>query len=306
VRDLTVSDGDGTGGVSTDALNAAADAEVYFGHGLSPTLFAAAPRLRWVQTAAAGVASLLFPAMRASDVKLTNSAGVMGDTIAEHVLGGVIYLLRSFDIAVRNQDRRQWDKLGFGAKDSTIRELNECCALIIGTGGVGGAIGWRFAALGVRCVGVRRRPELGTPPGFDRIIGPGGLDTELPAADIVVLATPLTSGTDTILTGARMDCLPPGAIVVNVARGALLDETALTDRLERGTLRGAVLDVFREEPLPPASPLWGLRQVLLTPHVAAISPRRFWERELDLFLDNWARYRRGEPLRNLVDKDTGY
>jgi phosphoglycerate dehydrogenase-like enzyme len=245
VRDLTVSDGDGTRRVSAEALSAAADAEVYFGHGLSPTLFAAAPRLRWVQTAAAGVASLLFPAMLASDVKLTNSAGVMGDTIAEHVLGGVIYLLRSFDIAIRNQDRRQWDKMGFGAKETTIRELNECRALIIGTGGLG-------------------------------------------------------------LTGGRMDCLPPGAIVVNVARGALVDETALTHRLERGTLRGAVLDVFKEEPLPPTSPLWGLRQVLLTPHVAAISPRRFWERELDLFLDNWARYRRGEPLRNLVDKDAGY
>jgi phosphoglycerate dehydrogenase-like enzyme len=91
-----------------------------------------------------------------------------------------------------------------------------------------------------------------------------------------------------------------------VARGALLDESALIQRLVRGTLRGAVLDVFREEPLPPTSPLWGLRQVLLTPHVAAISPRRFWERELELFLDNWVRYRRGDPLRNLVDKDAGY
>ncbi len=306
VRDLTVSDGDGTGGVSTEVLRAVADAEVYFGYGLSPTLFAAATRLRWVQSAAAGVASLLFPAMRASDVKLTNSAGVMGDTIAEHVLGGVIYLLRSFDIAVRNQDRHHWDKLGFAAADTTIRELNECRALIIGTGGIGGAVGWRFAALGVRCVGVRRRPELGAPPGFERIIGPDGLDAELPTADIVVLTTPLTPGTATILTAARLDCLPPGAIVVNVARGALLDETALTNRLERGSLRGAVLDVFREEPLSPTSPLWDFRQVLLTPHVAAISPRRFWERELELFLDNWARYRRGDPLRNLVDKDAGY
>jgi len=194
----------------------------------------------------------------------------------------------------------------FGAKETTIRELNECRALIVGTGGIGGAIGWRFSFLGVRCVGVRSRPELGAPPGFDRVIGPDGLDAELPTAVIVVLATPLTSGTARILTGARMDCLPPGAIVVSVARGALLDETALTDRLECGSLRGAVLDVFREEPLPPTSRLWGLRQVLLTPHVAAISPRRFWERELELFLDNCARYRRGEPLWNLVDKDAGY
>ena len=306
VRDLTVSDGDGGGRVGAKVPAAVADAEVYFGHGLSPQTFAAAERLRWVHTAAAGVASLLFPAMKASDVRLTNSAGVMGDTIAEHVLGGVLYLLRRFDDAVRLQDQHQWDKLGFATKNTTIRELDECRALIVGTGGVGGAIGWRFAALGVRCVGVRRRPELGAPRGFDRVVGPEALEAELPHADIIVLATPLTSETGTLLTGPRLDCLPPRAIVVNVARGALIDESALIERLARGSLRGAVLDVFREEPLPPASPLWGLRQVLLTPHVAAVSPRRFWERELELFLDNWVRYRRGDPLRNLVDKDTGY
>lgn len=141
VRDLTVSDGDGGGGVSPEVLRAAADAEVYFGYGLSPQLFAVASKLRWVQSAAAGVASLLFPAMRASDVLLTNSAGVMGDTIAEHVLGGIIYLLRSFDIAVRNQDRRYWDKVGFAAADTTIRELNECRALVVGTGGIGAQSG---------------------------------------------------------------------------------------------------------------------------------------------------------------------
>jgi phosphoglycerate dehydrogenase-like enzyme len=292
--------------VSAEVLAAAAEAEVYFGYGLSAQLFAAARKLRWVHTAAAGVASLLFPAMRASDVVLTNSAGVMGDTIAEHVLGGVIYLLRSFDIAVRLQDQRHWDKIGFAGKDTTIRELNECRALIVGTGGIGAGVGWRFSALGVRCVGIRRRPELGAPRGFDRVVGPDGLDAELPNADIVVLTTPLTPNTGTLLTADRLDCLPRGAIVVNVARGALLDESALSDRLARGSLRGAVLDVFREEPLPPESPLWGFRQVLLTPHVAAISPRRFWERELDVFLDNWVRYRRGDPLRNVVDKDAGY
>jgi phosphoglycerate dehydrogenase-like enzyme len=138
------------------------------------------------------------------------------------------------------------------------------------------------------------------------VVGPDDLDAELPGADIVVLTAPLTPSTDTLLSGGRLDCLPPGAIVVNVARGALLDEAAVADRLRRGSLRGAVLDVFQKEPLPPDSPLWGLRQVLLTPHVAAVSPRRFWERELELFLDNWVRYRRGDPLRNLVDKDAGY
>jgi phosphoglycerate dehydrogenase-like enzyme len=103
-----------------------------------------------------------------------------------------------------------------------------------------------------------------------------------------------------------MDCLPPTAIVVNVARGALLDEEALSARLQSGRLRGAVLDVFQQEPLPPSSPLWGLRNVLITPHVAAVSPRIFWQRELELFLDNWARYRDGRPLLNHVDKEAGY
>jgi len=306
VQDSTVSDGDGSGGVGAEVLDAARPAEVYFGYGLSPQLFDAAPRLQWVHSAAAGVARLLFPAMRASDVKLTNSAGVMGDTIAEHVVGGLIYLLRSFDVAVRLQDRRIWDKESFVESPGAVKELNECRALIVGTGGIGAGLGWRLSALGARCIGVRRRPELGVPRGFDRVVGPDGLDAELPRADIIALTTPLTGATQTLLTGARMDCLPHGAIVVNVARGALLDESALIQRLARGSLRGAVLDVFREEPLPPDSPLWGFRQVLITPHVAAVSPRRFWERELELFLDNWVRYRRGDPLRNLVDKEAGY
>ena len=132
------------------------------------------------------------------------------------------------------------------------------------------------------------------------------LTSQLPAADILVLSAPLTAGTRALLTGERLDRLPAGAVIVNVGRGALLDEAALADRLRRGTLRGAVLDVFHEEPLPAESPLWGLERALVTPHVSAVSPRRFWERELALVLDNWAGYRAGQPLRNLVDRHAGY
>lgn len=306
VRQPTVSDGDGGGGVGAEVLAAASDAEIYFGFGLSKRLLDAAPQLRWVHSAAAGVASLLFPEMRVSPVLLTNSAGIMGETIADHVLGGVIYLLRSFDIAVDLHRAGQWDKQPFIGPEATVRELSECRALVVGTGGIGSAAARRLAACGARCTGVRRRPELGPPPGFDRVVGPAALDSELPSADVLVLAAPLTAATDALMTPGRLDCLPRHAIVVNVARGALVDEAALADRLARGMLRGAVLDVFREEPLPADSPLWRLRQVLLTPHVSAVSPRRFWEREIELFLDNWERYRGGVPLRNLVDKDAGY
>jgi phosphoglycerate dehydrogenase-like enzyme len=179
-------------------------------------------------------------------------------------------------------------------------------ALIIGVGGLGGAAGVRLSALGARCTGVRRRVELGPPPGFERVVTLHDLDAELPKHDVVVLAAPLTSQTGSLLTAKRLDLLPANAIIVNVARGAMLDEVALAERLTDGRLRGAALDVFREEPLAATSPLWQIPQVLLTPHVSPVSPGRFWPRQLDLFLDNWRRYSKGEPLRNVVDKHAGY
>ena len=132
------------------------------------------------------------------------------------------------------------------------------------------------------------------------------IDDELPRADVVVLAAPLTEETRGVLDARRMDALKSSAIIVNVARGALLDEAALIERLRSGRLRGAALDVFQEEPLASESPLWQLRSVLVTPHVSPVSPGRFWTRELDLFLDNWRRFVRGEALRNVVDKRAGY
>ena len=132
------------------------------------------------------------------------------------------------------------------------------------------------------------------------------MDAELPDADVVVLAAPLTDETRGFLSATRLDRLSRRTIVINIARGALIDESALIDRLRDGRLRGAVLDVFQEEPLASDSPLWQLRNVLVTPHVSPVSPGRFWMRELDLFIDNWQRFVRGEPLRNVVDKRAGY
>jgi phosphoglycerate dehydrogenase-like enzyme len=302
----TVSDGDGGAGASPEALQAVGDAEAYFGYGISRALFAAGRRLRWVHSAAAGVGGLLFPELRESDVLVTNSAGVHAVPIAEHVLGGVLYLLRSFDVALAEQRGRRWSREPFVGRESTVRELSDCRALIVGAGGIGSAIAERLAALGARCVGVRRRPELGVPHGFIRVVGTAEWEALLPESELLILSAPSTSETRRLVTASALDRLPRGAIVVNVARGSLLDEVALTERIERGTLRGAVLDVFAEEPLPPASPLWSLPSVLITPHVAAVSPHRFWDRELSLFIDNWHHYVSGRPLRNVVDKMAGY
>jgi phosphoglycerate dehydrogenase-like enzyme len=252
------------------------------------------------------VGSALNGALRDADVLFTNSAGVHAIPIAEYVVAGVLHFLRGLDFAVEQQQRATWDKSRFVAADAPLREMDTVRALIIGTGGIGTATAVRLAALGARCTGVRRRVELGAPAGFERVVGPACIEAELPEHDVVVLAAPLTGETRAVLSARHLDLLPPGAIVVNVARGALLDEAALAERLASGRLRGAVLDVFAEEPLAPTSALWQLRSVLLTPHTSPVSPGRFWPRQMDLFLDNWSRYADGRPLRNLVDKRAGY
>jgi phosphoglycerate dehydrogenase-like enzyme len=281
-------------------------ADVYLGFGIPRPLYLAAKRLRWVHSAAAGVGNALYAEMLAGDVILTNSAGVHAIPIAEYIVAGVLYFFRGLDISVEQQRRSEWNKLPFVGEESPLREVGGACVLIVGTGGIGSEAARRLSALGGRCVGVRRRTSLGAPDGFERVISFESIDAELPSADVVVLAAPLTEYTNGILSERRLDLLRPSAIVVNVARGALVDETALIERLRSGRIRGAALDVFQEEPLASDSPLWQLRSALVTPHVSPVSPGRFWARELDLFLDNWRRFVRGEPLRNLVDKQAGY
>jgi phosphoglycerate dehydrogenase-like enzyme len=178
--------------------------------------------------------------------------------------------------------------------------------VVVGVRGIGAAVAERLTALGARCDGVRRSAGGEPPPGFARVVGADALDEVLAGADVVVLAAPSTPETDHLLDARRLALLSAGAVVVNVGRGALVDEAALAAALAGGRLRGAVLDVTEREPLPPESPLWGMPNVLLTPHVSPTSPGRFWDRMLDLFVDNWDRYRRGAPLRNAVDAEAGY
>jgi phosphoglycerate dehydrogenase-like enzyme len=306
VRAQTSSDGDGPPEPSAESVEAIRDAEAYFGFGITPPLFAAARRLRWVHSAAAGVGGALFPEMVASPVLLSNSAGVHAVPIAEYVLAGVLHFFRALDVAAAQQRDARWDKTFYVAEDSPIREIGGARVVIVGAGGIGTETATRLAALGATCIGVRRNPSRGAPPGFSRVVGTEGLDAELPLADVVVLAAPLTAESRGLLTRERLASLKPGVVLVNVARGALIDEDALADTLREGRIRGAVLDVFRSEPLASGSPLWHLRSVLLTPHISPVSPGRFWPRALDIFCDNWARYDRGEPLRNLVDKQAGY
>ena len=302
----TSSDGDGPPRPNDEVMSAIADAEVYLGFGIPRLLFLEAKRLRWVHSAAAGVGSALYPEMVASDVVLTNSAGIHAVPIAEYIVSGVLHFFRGFDLALDQQRRSEWNKQPFVREGSALREVNGSRILVIGAGGIGSETAKRFAALGAHCIGVRRRPALGVPPGFERVIGMDGLDDELAHADAVVIAAPLTEQTNGLMTAERLNLLSRGAVIVNVARGALVDESALIECLKAGRLRGAVLDVFEEEPLAATSALWQLRSVVVTPHISPVSPGQFWPRQLELFLDNWRRYQRREPLRNVVDKHAGY
>lgn len=306
VRALTSSDGDGPREPSREAMDAIREAEAYFGFGIPRPLFLEARRLRWVHSAAAGVGNALYAEMVASDVLLSNSAGVHAIPIAEYVVAGVLHFFRGLDVAVQQQRDSRWDKNFFVADDSPVREVAGARILVIGAGGLGTEVARRLSALGATCIGVRRRPALGVPPGFERAVGPEAIDAELPQADVVVLTAPLTAESQGLLDGVRLNRMRTGSILVNVARGALVDEAALADELRSGRLRGAVLDVFQREPLASESPLWQLRNALLTPHISPVSPGNFWPRALEIFRDNWRRYDRGEPLRNLVDKQAGY
>jgi len=302
----TSSDGDGPDGGSEEAVRLIREAEVYFGFGFSRDLLQAANKLRWIHSAAAGVGNVLNTGVEATDILITNSAGIHGPPIAEFVVAGILHFLRGLDVAIEQQRRHEWSKAFFVAEDTPLREISECRVLIVGTGGLGGESARRLSCLGATCVGVRRRPELGAPEGFTSVVGQDGLEDELTNADVLVLAAPFTADTAGMMTRERLMRLPQGAIVVNVARGALLDEEAVADLLERGRLRGAVLDVFRREPLPSTSRLWSLPNALIMPHTSPVSPRRYWPRQLDLFITNWHRYARGELLLNLVDKQAGY
>ena len=299
---------DGGAGPSAAALAAVRGAEVYLGSGLPRALFDAATspegRLRWAHSVSAGVGGVLYPEMVASEVTLTNSAGVYAEPMADTVLALLLYFARGLDLAARAQARREWDKAPFDAADTPVRELAGSTLGILGLGGIGRAVARRGAALGMRVLATRRRPEPG-PPGVEVLSGEGALEALLERSDFLVVTAPLTGRTRGMVDAAALARMRPGAVLVNVARGGVVDEEALAAALAGGRLRGAGLDVFAEEPLPAGSPLWGLSNALLLPHVSGTS-HQFWRRQTDLIVENVRRYLARKPLLNTVDKTAGY
>lgn len=301
---------EGTGDGSTRAhpavLDAVADARIYMGFGIAEAVVEGGPALEWIHTGSAGVGSSLTPALVSRDPIFTNSAGIHGPPMAEAVLGMILHFMRGFDFAVRSQAEGRWNTAPFYAADAPIRELSQATVGIVGLGGVGRDTAVRLQALGARVLGLRRSDRAG-PEGVEVLVGPDGLDRLLRESDVVVVTAPETPHTRGLLDADAFRRMKPGAIVVNVARGSIIDESALIDALRQGRLRGAGLDVAATEPLAPDSPLWSMEGVLITPHVSPVS-RGFWRRETDLILHNLRCFLEGgvEAMRNRVDLRAGY
>jgi phosphoglycerate dehydrogenase-like enzyme len=265
-----------------------------------PTL---APSVRWIQASSAGIGQFVKRhryAERMPRTQFTTARGVHARPLGEFCALAMLSWSRGLFRMVRDQAEGRWER--FCGTDLLGKTL-----LIYGHGLVGRQVAAFAQAFGMRRIGIRRSPGAESPESLsvDEVHGPEDLPALLPDADVLVLAAPHTGDTEGVIGPRELALLKPGALLVNIGRGALVDEAALVEALRTGRLGGAVLDVFQEEPLPQASPLWTLPNVLVSPHSASTSER---ENALltDLFCRNLRRYLEGEPLENVFDASRLY
>jgi phosphoglycerate dehydrogenase-like enzyme len=260
------------------------------------------PKLRWWQWWYAGTDWLLrHPEAAAHPFLLTNVSGVHAIPISEHILSLMLAFARHLHKAMRAQLRHDWRSPEW----EEIFELAGKTVLLVGVGAIGARTAQICNALGMTVIGVRREPSAPSVPGVSEMTGPERLLDLLPHADFVVLTVPYTRETIGLIGEAELRAMRPSAYVINIGRGATIDEPALVRALQEGWIAGAGLDVFAVEPLPEDSPLWDMENVIVTCHYAGKTPH-YDTRAFAIFLDNLRRYQQGEPLRNLVDKELGY
>jgi D-2-hydroxyacid dehydrogenase (NADP+) len=281
-----------------------AGADVAFTPFLTPEIVAAAPCLKWVHSPAAAVEGLLpLSALGARGITISNSRGIQAVPMAESVMGGLLVLARKYDRTLEAQRERRW--IQNELVDDWPWLLDGKRMTIVGLGSIGMEIAKRAQAFGMSITGVRRHPDRDKPASVDRVVGVDRLDDALAGCDVLVLAAPGVAATRAMIGARELALLNPGAIVVNVARAAIVDQKALMQGLEGGHVGGAVLDVFDTEPLDPESPLWSMRNVVVTPHSSGFRSTH-WRDVIELFVDNMTRWQAGRPLRHLVDPAAGY
>ncbi|MFP4529920.1 MAG: D-2-hydroxyacid dehydrogenase [Halodesulfurarchaeum sp.] len=271
-----------------------ASATVAAGTNIDPEDLEAAPALELFACTYSGTEHLPLDALAANGIRVTNAAGVHGPNIAEYVLGGILAFARGIPRAWRQQERREW-------RSFETHELQGSTVTVVGMGAIGQAVLDRLEPFGVHTIGLRYTPEKGG--SADEIGGFRGADFDdaLARSEYVVVATPLTETTEGLLDADALSTMPPEAVLVNIARGPIVETDALVRELQKNGIRGAVLDVTDPEPLPQDHVLWGMDDVLLTPHHAGFTPN-YWERRADILAANFERARESGSFDDLENQ----
>ncbi|WP_459617404.1 D-2-hydroxyacid dehydrogenase [Bordetella sp. 2513F-2] len=280
--------------LSTDILGTSSKTDLTLPMREFCDLLRRARNLKWVQVPSSGLDRPIHKELAAKGVRLTNTAGLAAETVALTALTGLLALSRRMLLWIEGQRDRTWNPLRLDEREPV--ELRGQRVLIVGTGSIGRELARLCQAVGLVTHGLRRSVS-GPMPHFDEVGPISGLDDALPRADWIVLACPLTDDTKHLLNKRRFDLFKPGAQLINVARGEVVAEQDLIEALRDGRVAGAYLDVVEKEPLDPSSPLWDMKNVLISPHSAGDSTGRHG-RIAELFFDNLRRLREGEPLVN--------
>jgi phosphoglycerate dehydrogenase-like enzyme len=281
-----------------DALSLAADTEIgwfdMFDWNDMVPVINAAPRLKWLNSIYAGIDWMPIDRLRAQGTVITNGAGINAITIAEWVVMGMLTVAKGYREIVRAGDRREWLPVPQGTL-----ELADTKALILGAGAIGGLIASRLAAFGVAVTTVRRTPGPGD-------LGPDQWRERLSDFDWVILAVPATAETEKMIGAVELAAMKSSGTLINIARGAVVDQDALVAALSAKTIGAAFLDVTTPEPLPADHPLWALPNAHITMHLSGASQSKMFLRGAARFLENLERWHRGEPLMHAVDLALGY
>lgn len=300
-----------------DALAAMPLADGFFGK-LTPVLLRAATQLRWVQSPTASLEHYLFPELIAHPCQLSNMRGLFSDVVADHVLGFILAFARNLHLYRDQQRNAVWSPIGGESTrtsfavgpgevceiDRRHRHLADCALGVIGVGSIGSEICRRAAAFNMTVRGLD--PIARSVPGVvDEVWPLAELPRLLGESDFVVIAAPHTPQTEKLIRRPQLEQMRRDAVLVNIGRGAIVDLQDLTTALKAGTIAGAALDVFETEPLPADHPLWRMPNVILTPHIAAASPR-VPERHFEVLRENVRRFAAGETPLNVVDKTQWY
>jgi D-2-hydroxyacid dehydrogenase (NADP+) len=287
--------------VATDQAKLAeqvADADAIFGT-INPELFRSAKKLKWVQVYSAGVENYRFPEFLKSDVTLTNCKILQGPNIADHAFALLLALTRDLYRIIPNRTKEEWTR----GQHSPI-ELRGKTAVIVGLGGIGMQIAQRAHAFDMKVIGVDPK-DIPLSYWISKQVPPDRLDSVLPEADVVFLAAPHTPQTEGLMSAKQFDLMKKNSYFIAVSRGKLYSSEALLSALESKHLAGAGLDVTNPEPLPKGHPLWKCENVIITPHIAGTSDN-VQTRRMAVLKENIARFSKGEPLVNVVDKQKGY